>query len=82
MIERIRDLALEASVEYIASPVWAFTDAELEKFAQLVVQECIDIVKPTQHHEAHAQSYLGGVEALELLDQKIQDIRQHFGVPQ
>lgn len=40
MNDRIRDLALEASVEYIASPVWLFTDAELEKFAQLIVQEC------------------------------------------
>jgi hypothetical protein len=40
MNDIIRDLALEASVEYIASPVWSFTDAELEKFAQLIVREC------------------------------------------
>jgi hypothetical protein len=59
-----------------------FEKADLVKFTQLIVQECIDIVKPTQHHEAHAQSYLGGMEGLELLDQKIQDIRQHLGEPQ
>ena len=41
MNERILDLALNASVEYIASPVWAFTDAELKKFARLIVQECL-----------------------------------------
>ena len=51
-----------------------------EKFAELIVQECIGIVKPTSHHEAWAQSYLGGVDGLELLEDKCSKIKQHFGV--
>jgi hypothetical protein len=52
----------------------------VEKFAELIVKECIDIVKPTQHHEAFAQRYLGDVDGLELLDGKVKQIQKHFGV--
>jgi hypothetical protein len=55
-------------------------DVNLAKFAELIVAECINIVKPTQHHEVWAQSYLGGVDGLELLNSKITNIKQHFGV--
>lgn len=48
------------------------------KFTELVVQECIDIVKPTEHHRAWAQSYLGDVDGLELLDSKVDMLRKHF----
>jgi len=82
MNERIRQLAEQATT-YI-EPVpghsgegWIF---DKEKFAQLIVAECIDIVKPTQHHAVWAQSYLGGVDGLELLDSKVKEIKQHFGV--
>jgi hypothetical protein len=44
------------------------------------VQECIKQVEPTQHHQVWAQSYLGGVDGLDLLSSKIKDIKQHFGV--
>jgi hypothetical protein len=46
----------------------------------LVIKECIEVVKPTQHHEAWAPSYLGGVDGLELLDGKIKIIKTHFGI--
>jgi len=52
----------------------------LEKFAELIVRECINIVKPTQHHEVWAQSYLGGVDGLELLYSKVKAIKRHFGI--
>jgi hypothetical protein len=45
MNNRIRDLALEAIVENISAPAWVFTDAELEKFAELIIQECCDAVR-------------------------------------
>ena len=48
--------------------------------AELIVKECIAIVKPTSHHEVWAQSYLGGVDGLDLLHSKIKDIKEHFGV--
>jgi hypothetical protein len=67
MNDRIRDLALEASVKHIASPVWAFTDAELEKFAQLIIAECIS---------ACATDRLGKTASAEEL------IKKHFGVPE
>ena len=53
---------------------------DLEEFAELIVQECIKQVEPTQHHKVWAQSYLGGVDGLDLLYSKIKDIKKHFGV--
>jgi hypothetical protein len=53
---------------------------DAEKFAEKIVRECINIVKPTSDHEAFAQNYLGGVDGLELLEGKIKNIKQHFGV--
>lgn len=44
MNERIRDIALEASVKYIAAEEWIFTDSELEKFAKLIVAECTAVL--------------------------------------
>jgi hypothetical protein len=86
MNERIRQLAKQAEIDYdlrpeiARAPVWIGTDEELEKFAELIVAECVAVVKPTQHHEAWAQSYLGGVDGLELLDSKVKEIKKHFGV--
>lgn len=53
---------------------------EYQKFAELIVLECANIVKPTQHHEAFAQGYMGGVDGLDLLYGKVKQIKQHFGV--
>ena len=82
MNERIRQLAEQAmtmipdDAPSIAHGLAVFN----EKFAELIVAECIDIVKPTSHHAVWAQSYLGGVDGLELLDSKVKEIKQHFGV--
>ena len=87
MNEKIRELALQArawvndtdnvapDIEYVF-----YKDAYDKKFAELIVAECIDIVKPTDHHEVWAQSYLGGVDGLELLEDKCNKIKQHFGI--
>lgn len=74
MNERIRELMLEAGY---AAPELA---GRANKLAELIVRECIDVVKPTPDHEVWAQSYLGGVNGLELLEDKITKIKQHFGV--
>jgi hypothetical protein len=74
MNKRLEELMLEAGY---AAPELA---GRANQLAKLIVQECIDIVRPTQHHEAWAQSYLGGVDGLELLDSKVVKIKQHFGV--
>lgn len=51
-----------------------------EKFAELIIEECIKQVEPTQHHEVWAQSYLGGVDGLDLLYSKVKQIKEYFGV--
>jgi hypothetical protein len=51
-----------------------------ERFAELIVRECVGLVQPTSHHEAWAQSYLGGVDGLELLHSKATLIKKHFEV--
>ena len=85
MNERIKELCSQAisDVDGIQNPDTQhmyIPDCFRDRFAELIVRECIDIVKPTQHHEAWAQSYLGGVDGLELLDSKVAKIKQHFGV--
>ena len=67
MNERIRDLALECIVENIASPVWVFTDAELDQFADLIVRECGVALRPM------LRDMISRGQAWDL-------IRQHFGV--
>jgi hypothetical protein len=78
--ERIRELAEQAGYESDMFGVGHWDMPECKKFFELIVRECIDIVKPTSDHEAFAQNYLGGVDGLELLDGKIKNIKQHFGV--
>jgi hypothetical protein len=77
MNERIKNLMQEAGTD--TSGKWMGVD-HAEKFAELIVAECVAVVKPTQHHEVWAQSYLGGVDGLELLDSKVKEIKRHFGV--
>lgn len=74
MNKRLEELMLEAGY---AAPEIA---GRANKLAELIVRECIDVVKPTDHHEVWAQSYLGGVDGLDLLYSKIKDIKKHFGV--
>jgi hypothetical protein len=86
MNERIKELADQAKV--LDYSIWDSYNQKTidhykfdkEKFAELIVKECIDVVKPTQHHEVWAQSYLGGVDGLDLLHSKIKHIKEHFGV--
>lgn len=82
MNERIRELAEQAMwhTNSKTGEVYRTHFQFEEKFAELIVKECIDVVKPTQHHEVWAQSYLGGVDGLDLLHSKIKHIKEHFGV--
>ena len=84
MNERIRQLAGQA-LDRVVPYTWTRLDYDeiqrlQEYFAQLIVRECVAIVKPTDHHEVWAQSYLGGVDGLELLEDKCNKIKQHFGI--
>ena len=82
MNKRVQELAAQAGYKKDMFGVGHWDMPECEKFAKLIVQECIDIVKPTQHHEAYAQNYLGGVDGIELLEDRVQKIQKHFGESQ
>ena len=77
MNENIRRLLAQA---YLEQADIRDTTKIAERFAELIVRECISIVEPTGHHEVWAQSYLGGVDGLDLLHSKVKAIKEHFGV--
>ena len=69
MNERIRLLAEQAWVDNDQLDACGYTD--LQKFAQLIVQECIDIIAPYSVRMSRpGEEYL----------HPIQEIKQHFGV--
>jgi len=83
MNKRIEELAIESGAwhqVYDEKRFMVDSNFDVERFAKLIVQECLLIVEPTSHHQAFAQGYLGDVEGLELLENKVKQIKQHFGV--
>ena len=87
MNDKIKQLALDAGIGFTLwddsgrAMIDNYTPEEhLAEFAELIIGECLKQVEPTQHHQVWAQSYLGGVDGLDLLSSKIKDIKKHFGV--
>jgi hypothetical protein len=79
MNERIRQLAEKANIEFTydptETPVRAFVECwedDLEKFAELIVKECMDIAK---YHTPDTEE----CEYTWLIHDKI---KEHFGVEQ
>ena len=75
MNERIRELAARAGFDWALkrSSLYSHDDDKqnLEKFAELIVQECIDIIAPyTVRMSRPGEEYL----------HTILEIKQHFGV--
>ena len=68
MNERIKELAEQAG--FFPTELTQ-VGPSVEKFAQLIVRECLKIVEPDQ---------LSGDEWCVTLDETAQSIRQHFGV--
>jgi hypothetical protein len=50
------------------------------KFAELIIKECIKLIEPRGEHRTEPNSYLGGPEGVELLDITVETIKQHFGI--
>jgi hypothetical protein len=72
MNERIKELAEQAGSTHKQSlGVYQFYTDELEKFAELIVKECVGILEPKSR-------YMG--EGPEVLKDKIRQIKKHFGV--
>jgi hypothetical protein len=73
MNERIRDLALDALVENIASEKWVFTEEELERFAKLIVGECANQCDLLLDHKMSSEWARGTHDCSRA-------IKKHFGV--
>ena len=78
MNEKIKQLALDAGIGFTLwddsgrEMIDNYTPEEyLEKFAELIVQECVGILEPKSR-------YMG--EGPEVLKDKISQIKKHFGV--
>lgn len=51
-----------------------------EKFAKLIIRECIGIVEPSNYHQAFPDSHIAGHEGVELLEGTVARIKEHFGI--
>ena len=95
MNERIKQLAEQAKIDYdlrpeiARAPVWIGTDEELAKFAELIVQECVDICNQAILQNQDTLSKLNIDELAEKMvihgsinqAQKLgKGIKEHFGV--
>ena len=95
MNEKIKQLAEQAEIDYdlrpeiARAPVWIGTDEELEKFAELIVRECVDICNQAILQNQDTLSKLNIDELAEKMvihgsinqAQKLgKGIKEHFGV--
>ena len=76
MNERIRELAEQAGIttnldtDYFEKDINKWVDYYSEKFAELIAQDCIDIVATYSVRIRQGEEYL----------HPVQEIRQHFGI--
>ena len=73
MNDRIKELAEQAGW-MMGDEVEGF-NTRLEKFAELIVRECIEVIDNRSKKEFHPTSFGG-----ELLHYVTTDLKQHFGV--
>ena len=85
MNQRIRELvgraeayAYEHEEHWHDGPDWQ--ELFNKKFAELIVQECIAIVAPSSYRRAYPENYRGGMDCLDTLDDRVEKIKEHFGV--
>jgi hypothetical protein len=85
MNEQIKELAeqaeikFEAHLQHFGIDTAVITPADLKKFAELIVRECIEVVKQDMYSGMgdHSDYSLGGDHALQMA---IGGIKEHFGV--
>ena len=71
MNEKIKELAEQATRNVESANSYHSTVFDKEKFAELIVAECVGILEPKSR-------YMG--EGPEVLKDKIRQIKRHFGV--
>ena len=84
MNERIRQLLNEATVglEPDLSPQRTVTLNEMEKFAELIVRECIEVIVRNEHASLNISNFTDEkAQGIQLgLEFATIDIAEHFGV--
>jgi len=73
MNEKIKEFALQAGIVYEKRPeldVWIAFNIELEKFAELIVQECIAKYNEWAEHSTDKTSFVMAQH----------NVKKHFGV--
>jgi len=51
-----------------------------EKFAELIVLECLTFVRPNSYFQAYPDNMIGGEDGVRLLETITNQIKEHFGV--
>ena len=75
MNKRIKELLEQAGVKYVTMP----KDTVYEKFAELIINECITAVQNTPKHCAYTTFQESIVDCT--VDMSVQSIKQHFNLP-
>ena len=78
MNKRIKELALQATKDkwklnrYMGDPVFDGREIDTEKFAELIVQDCLGVLK---------RRFMGDLNREDMeVKRCIEDVKQHFGV--
>ena len=79
MNERIRLLAEQAGAVYSNDHAVSLLDDEIEKFAELLIQQCINVCEPVLDEPYEVMSEFGK-GLVEGQDVAIERIKEHFGV--
>ena len=56
------------------------SEENLEKFAELIVKECVKIVRPNSYSRAYPDNMIGGEDGVRLLDIVADQIEEHFDI--
>jgi hypothetical protein len=83
MNERIKQLWDKAAESTAAFPSgqnnsWETQVNFMEKFAELIVQECVKIVRPDSYFRAYPDNMIGGEDGIRLLEIIANQIEEHF----
>jgi uncharacterized protein YaiI (UPF0178 family) len=78
MTDKVFDIAESVMVQYAGSEEWVFTSDELKKFAELIVEECIDCINKTDKGYIFTAQDAGVIGAAH--NRSIKTIKKHFGV--
>ena len=85
MNERIRELAEQAKIDYellpeiAREPVWIALDDELEKFAELIVQQVIAIVEDQKNYNSAIYTTHDRDRAIGIVKELVKSITQQLG---